>query len=1300
MSKIASKTIAIVVTLLLAISFVVTGSFMQTVSKLSAATPDKTIETGVTNRVKYGQTFTVAKANGVTVKTPGGTYAKTTGDSPVELNNANLTSDATVTASQVGIYEITYSASDDKGKYASYTYNVESYMDYEYLFVVDGYGAAIPTYWGESDTAIALPSATLYYYDEVTEKYLPDTATSEIFCRVTKPGAADVTHGKAALDAGTATVTPDVVGTYFVTYYAEVANGDNLFSEEYTMQVQTRFSDTKAPTLTISDVASTSSSNTQIKLPVATVSDDYDTRVNTSIRVQHDFGDGLVDVPDVVVDKKTGYASFDGEGRALYYKAGANGARYAYNADGTVATTTVVAEAAKAIFDNNNFMTFYPTDDGEYKISYNAMDSTGKYEDTTANKTVEYAYPVRVSDTTAPVFNKMDESLIPSTWGKTVYKYSEEKDNSNEDDITEKVENTNIRFPIPELYDNKDKESDLRVSFTLADKNSKTVMSFDNIYSDNAADARYAATGDFGSSGATYYFFRYWNSQDYKDKKFSVSSTDGKITDNGSSFNFGENAYMLIYYNDNASAVTAGFFNFSLWKATDSLGQYTVTYRARDDQGNSATKTYNINLQNRFEDTTLPSVTFNEPDYFVFRNYETEQSITDVSATDSNDSRLDVEYYLAFNLSFTAESDGTFDFDKNIPAAEKEAWLNKANPNLVELDPTLGTNKLTLEKIGTDFVFTLDNKEGDEKTVKLGANDKKEVYVAMKATDAAGNTTSYIKSVKIVDGTTAPAVANYNPQFGNVNEAVGKVGEEYNFGSFYIQYANDEDRNYTGFEVYVQRVQDSAATPNAVKSAPLNNVSFETYSDNGNGNTRKLHVDNIRFTPSKSGTYMIVVRGFHVSGASNVAMFFRNVEGTDSDIKDGSAVLGDKLNYNTTYSLPNDYTGPASWVGTKVGVLRSITGGRFTLMGSEFTAKATTTYSFSDYTFEYNHNAQGTIEEFNNNNITNGVSIGSLVKYNYEGNIVGVAYGKKLAKDLTNKADVKPLIADNYESKANYTSTFTDTQTATFRLLGVMPTYSEITKTEKVNDADVTTYGFVRLPNISASSVNGNATSITCEVTDPDGVAVEVYDKEDAKPVNYDGAALVGNEFLFEATTDGTYTVTYTATLNNQTATASYTIKAGDVIAPEFTVGIGYVNNTYYASNNTASASINDVFDFASISVSSNETSTTDFKYSKKIITPDGETLAEVTSATKKNNGTSYTFTLNGTYQVVYSVTDAAGNVTTQNYYITVTSSSSNVSTEAITTLSVVLIVVGVILIAGIIIYLIRFRKRKSVKAV
>lgn len=1211
MSKIASKIIAIAAVLVLAVSFMFTSVAFHAAT---ADAPASIVQTNVVNRVKYGSTFSVVEGTGVTVtvKDPGGEIVK---PEPVS---------GKVTANRVGIYEVTYN-NTAKGKYASYTYNVEVYMEHEYKFVVDGNAAAIPTYWKTGDSFV-LPAATLYYMDDDLSKWFPDT-TASVSATVTDPNGTKTEFDSSKLGTDAAKVTTDTDGIYFIVYTARVGSGDNIYTAEYTTQVESKFSDTSAPTLSISGVPASSSLNTAVKLPSATVTDNYDTRINTYIKVEHTYtvGETSVDldyVPEAVIDEKTGYAT--GE----YYKAANtdNHTGYATDADGFV-TTSDPREAVAVVFDNADFMTFYPTEAGTYRVTYQAEDSTGRYTDSTANSTVEYPQTITVSDTTAAVYEDINSSLIPSTWGRTVYKAGA---NANDDPVRLTGSELNVAYPMPVLSDNAASDADLKLSFTLSDHNSKTVLSFDNIYATEHSSANsYAATADYASDyqDRTFYFFRYWEKEGY-----TVDEATGVITGNGLT---GDKNYSLVYYDTELGRITKGYFNFAMWGVTDYLGNYTATYRARDDQGNTASRTFTTTLQSVFRDVTVPSVDFDTPDYLVFRNFETNQTITDVSATDSNDARLDIEYYLIFNNTLMTD-----DFDEvDLGAIEEK--------DIVRLSTSSSNTQLTLEKVENNLEITVTDFYGDKVTSTVTTASP--VYVALRATDSAGNTASYMKAVPVIDGTSATASSAYTPEFTSTNNTDGVVGETYVFGDMTINFANAEQRNYTGFELYVQRVQDADGVD--VNEAPLSNVSFETYSESRSGETNQLiHVDNIRFTPTRAGEYMVVARGFHVSGASNVKIAFVTVNGTSSGSKPVSALIGSALSYNVTYELPNDYTVPDSWDDS--GVIRSITGGRFSLMGTEFTALQTTTYSFKDYVFEYGNPSTGT----------------GLVEYNSDYSIRN-----------TNK-----LVGAQVSSS-------TDNTSATFRLLGAMPTYTPVSVSGKP--------AYVVLPNISASSSNGNATAITVKITDNDGNEVTYYDvddyTDDEMPENYNGGELTGNMFAFEATKDGTYTVTYTATLNNRSVDSSYTIKAGDVVAPKFTAAFGWVNDTEYAVSSAVEASVGDKYDFASIVLDQGE-STTGLTYSKQLINPEGDVIATVTRATAKNDGSSYEFTTAGRYQIVYTVTDKVGNSSKVSYTINVTSSSYNVSSDAITTLAVVLIIVGVILIAGIIIYLIRFRKRKT----
>ncbi len=1280
MSKIASKIIALAATLALLVGFVFAGAYMQIV-RAAVESADKTmsevVKTNVTNRVKYGETFNVTQGSGtVTVKNPGGEYV-----TPDENGN--------VTANQVGIYEVTYSYSGtgDYGDYAGYTYNVEVYMDYEYKLVVEGNGAGIPTYWGTDSEPFTLPTATLYYLDEDTDTWFPDPDSADkVFVRVTEPNGTVTRYTKAQLEADAGqTVTTAAEGMYFFTYYANVGDGDNLYTQEYTTQVQNNFSDSAAPTLSISGVPASSSTNTEISLPTATVNDDYDgTRVNTTIRVTHTYAgtSEAIDVAQAVVDQQTGYVVTDAdpstEAAEKYYLAaeGSDREEYAYDEDGNFLYTADPAAAVKAKFDNDSFMSFYPTESGTYSVSYQAMDSTGRWEESTRNQTVAYSYPITVSDTTAPVYYDIDESLIPSTWGRqTVYKLDTSVSEDATDTTTRRLPvDTAVQFPIPVIYDNAVAEENLSVSFTLTDPSSRTVLSFNNIYATtHSTDNSYTLNGEnyaTGEQGKTYYFFRYWLTDGY-----TVNEMTGQLTGNGLTEE--DNAYSLIYYNPEAGdgqTLSKGFFEFSMWVRSGYLGQYTATYRARDNSGNSASRTYNITLQQSFEDLALPTVDFDQPDYFIFRNYETEQTIDNVSATDSNDARLDVQYYVLFNQT------GTFDSYIDDDGKQGDALtldINEvADTDKVELRAS-GTTTLTLEKTSEGaFEIKVDDIHGNEQTRTLSGVTNN-IYIVLKATDSAGNTAYRVRSVKVLDGTVAPGAdqeATYEPVFGdstNTNTAVGQAGEEYNFGSFTIVYGDYDNRLYTGFELYVQRVQDDKGLQ--VNESPLDNVSFEYYYDTRDTESGQIHVDNIRFTPSRAGTYMIVARGFHVSGASNVKIAFVDIEGSASNTNPSpTADIAASMNYNVTYTLPTDYDVPAEW--SDSGILRSISGGRCTVMGNEFTALQAVTYKFNDYVFEYETPQS-----------SGGIS-NHLVQYNYV--TTGASYaicGESLNSNIIATANSKHV--------GTQVSAVSDSQTAVFRLLGVMPTYTPIsTANESV---------YVTLPNISASSVNGNATSLTVTITDQDGYEVaEVYDKDTpvsdlpASLVSDNASTLVGNMFAFEATKDGTYTVTYNATLNNQTVSTSYTIRAGKVTSPGFTAEIGYINDTLYTSDQTVEASVGDSFDFADIKVT--DTSSSGYTYQKTLVNPDGDTLATITVASRKNDGSSYEFTTSGSYRVTYTVTDDIGNTSYVTYTINVTTSSSSISSDAITTLAVVLIVVGVLLIAGVIVWFIRFRKRKG----
>lgn len=1272
MSRITKKTVAVMIAIVLAFALAMT-TVMTYVGPLSAnaagVTADTVIDTNVTSYVKYGGSFTVAQPGSgtvLTVVTPGG--IELTAESGLgELTGSNYT----IAADELGVYKVVYTRTATSGGSqefsGSYYYNVECYNDVEYMLIVDGYGSTIPTYiQSGTDVSVTLPDATLYYYDEDEDEWFPvsDDDGSTVYCRITRPDGTVAAYDVAGGDwTNGKTVSVTENGTYFFTYYAELAGGKNVLSEEYTMQAQRSFTDDTDPTLSVSGISSSESIGTEVTLPAATVSDNYDARVQTIITVMHDYGNGLEPVKAAVIDPATGYVERDSEGMPLYYLADENDGSYSYDENGERETTTDVSAAVEVTFDNDKFMSFYPTETGTYEVSYQAKDTSG-------NDTVAHTYRINVSDTTAPVYDEFDTSIIPTNWGLNRVERAATVDDGTTDPVSVA---TTVAFPIPELIDNNDTDENLRVSFTMNDPQSNTLLSFSNIYATEYGSATRSSLSNY-DSGATYAFFRYWEAVNEDGTPVYNVGDDFKITGTGIT----GDVYVLVKY-DTATGEFIGNFDFA--KGTKRTGSYSITYTARDAIGNNRSQSFSVELSSTLSDLGDPTVDFDAPDYLAFRYYETETTINDVLITDSQDTRLDAEYYLVY----APAADGD-DFETVVGnLAEYGKGEEGETEGYIELDSSSGSNTLTLVNEDGANKLTVTNADGDEVTVDVTANT---VYVAAKATDDVGNTSEMVAPVTVLAPDAFDA-QNLTVAFGGSNgetlDVDGVVGEEILVGSAVINYGDAQFRDYTGFELYVQRVLNGEGT--AVDEDPLGSVSFETYSyaDEANPGNNMIHVDNIRFTPSNAGVYMVVLRAFNVMGASSVKMAFVEItsSGSGGGITTSANInLPDTLEVGQTYTLASEYTvDPGDFTGSTddstYGIVRSVQGGRMAIMGNEVTVYSTGFYEFTDYTY-----IRGTVGAGEN-------GMNAVLDYDYTNRSDDTSPSGNYAGVTTSGADyefagMRQGLTKEVGSKIVNAS---DTTEAVFELQGAMPVYTDINE-------------YVVLPNISAYSSNGAATEIELTVTDPDGNDVAVIEAGDTLPADFpEGETLEGNEFAFLADDDGTYTVVYTATLNNRTSTVEYTIKSGDVIPPDVTVNLGSINSTTIntGASSSTSARVGNTFDFAAITV--NGESTTGFTFNKELKDPNGSTVATVTSQNLANNGSSYELSVAGQYQVIYTVTDDAGNSTVVRYTIVVSSSdSTSPSSGAVTTLAVVLIIVGVLLIAIVVIYLVRFRRRKPSK--
>ncbi|MCH5155916.1 MAG: hypothetical protein J1F69_04845, partial [Clostridiales bacterium] len=314
--------------------------------------------------------------------------------------------------------------------------------------------------------------------------------------------------------------------------------------------------------------------------------------------------------------------------------------------------------------------------------------------------------------------------------------------------------------------------------------------------------------------------------------------------------------------------------------------------------------------------------------------------------------------------------------------------------------------------------------------------------------------------------------------------------------------------------------------------------------------------------------------------------------------------------------------------------VRKISGGIFSVMGNELVAKTAGSYNMQD----------GYI---NAKDINDG-------DFEYDTK-VQFSDANQGAYSFTAKDDSKPII----------------------ELQGKMPTYKEKYDKEKEEGAYTETNGLIKIPTAVAYTENGMAT-VEITVKDPDGNEVDL-DKEDN---------------TFKADKDGVYTVTYNAVYENGEKTdAHYSISVGDVFAPKFTL----------ANDGTSTSSAKkegDTFKFKTIKLIDDDSN--GVKIRKEIYDPSHELISGSTVdgsygsyAGKPNNGSTIKLNKVGEYTIVYTATDAVGNEYKITETLTVTSKGSSTPTTW-TTLSTVLIIVAIVLLAGVIIYVVRFRKVKK----
>lgn len=585
----------------------------------------------IARRVAYGGTFDIAAAGSatVTVTAPSGRVV-----TPASVPG-------TVTASEMGTYTVTYEQNGE-----SYDFGVYSYTENEYSLKVDGNGADIPTYILKGET-FTLPSAKLVYYDE-DGNVVEDSA--EVKARFSLGGNGDVVVSDETADTYTASQS----GILTVQYYAFLNGGSKLYTQDYTVRIQDTFEDTTAPTLSVSNVPRTGNINRGVTLPVATTSDNFDSNVKVDISVTF-AGEPVKEV------------ELDDNGYAVSVK------------------ETDVA------FDNDRVMTFYPTEEGQYRVTYIATDDAG-------NQSARHEYEITVSDTSAPVINEIAEWQIPENWGLNVRKAT-----SEDDDTAIPVDDATISFPVPEVVDNAGSEG-LTISFELTDSKDNTVIEYTNIL-----DEEETFTGSYTGEAVT-----------FRNLKFDFN----KVSSDQSATKTGTYTVEYIARDDSGNRVTR---------------RYTISV------SNTYTDT-NYPSAARITDA---------PQYLVVGGDQETFTVPAASVADSETSRLHVEYTIKSDASATNgyETEVTVDGGEvaDILSADGNDYLEFEDGRKLLLNTKLDLQVKATDSVGqarTSVVYTVDVVTPDTlpQTIEVKSNltentEAGDSYVANSTVELSGTVT-------------------------------------------------------------------------------------------------------------------------------------------------------------------------------------------------------------------------------------------------------------------------------------------------------------------------------------------------------------------------------------------------------------------------------------------------------------------------------------------------------------------------------------------------------------------------------
>ena len=1139
-----------------------------------------------------------------------------------------------IRADEVGFYKLSYSKKGNTTSPANRVENVNggdgfykefsihSYVKNELMLEVAGDGSSIPEY-AASGTTITLPLATVVQYDDYGKRVevLPLDADNTRFSTLTTTQG-DIDHVYVEVFQGSAGDKVDLTSSggtftftagesnkntsYFVRYSYVNSDTTPLLTKEFRIRTQIGFErdPQQKPVLSVNGPSNTADINTKVELPTASVTDEFQKNAQITISVTKDNNP----VKEATVDPVTGWA------------------------------TGVADDAKVAYFDNglNNF--FYPTEAGDYIITYKAFvpnfDKDGKPTDAIASQ--QSRFVVRVLDRQAPIFTKMNDSMIPSSWGARVFGLDERIDPStpNYKPTAKEVSDTTLKFP--GFYNDELKVKDnvdtlgngLKVEVKLTSPQNVDIWRYTDISDDSKSNE-----GKAPITGGTVF---------NKDAHFS----DG--------FNF--KAYQ--------DAIRESSIAFD--------GEYTLTYRAYDSSNQSITKDYKIQITSSYTDLAIPvlSMPDNIETTLAF-NKDLDWSIPNPTVSSTGDLRPTINYDLMvgstpYKINFSQDG-GTRSVVDRLKVVDEKLYLTPftldqqildtvATGESREIATTGDTTKLTLvlsavSSVGNHSVIDTTRPYNENSNFKL-------------TTDITLANPTFDRDVTIVE-------TNLNLNIpSDASAYAGVQGENVNLGGgVLVDGLSAVEKDFVGFEVTVTAPSNFDATDGKViPGGIISNLSVDSwYESNSAGTTFNLNIDNIQFVPSGYGDgYMLTIRLFTVNGNNSVyTKFFSidenqnsggpNTRGFRSSINSrANFVVPDTTKQFESYRLPT-WTEIDSNNNPTSHMRRRITGGAYEVMGDMFTP-------LTEGTFEFEHKW--------------------FTAYNQDWDNGEDLDGGKFATNANDSdSPVFSIVGDR--AVAMYLATSSDT-------MYLLPTVTA-SNTHQSFDVDK--------PSIKDGVGNAVEAVWIDDVTAWNADSNNADSKVEADGLNGQNS---GWAFFHSADGNYTVTFTAKQGNLSGTKDYNIAVGKVDAPAMFVrNRDASDTDSSKRTNNTTISRAYDSEFKFLVVraaeitddkesSQQNDKITELGYTFSKKLVDPDGTMVSEITDRFSEGNGVN--LNKSGTWTVTYTITDRVGNQSKIVDTIIV-DKQSDAGFFSLATISTILIILGIVLIVGAFVYLLLFRK-------